>query len=335
MPPPATDQRGSGFARVVAGRVDVGAFELGIGEISVDLIAGELSVGGSVIADDLSIARVGSDLVVSSLGSVGVTTSTPGTVQIIGGGSSASIPFAAITGGLAAAAGGGDDSLAFDFAGGSPIPPGGIVFDGEVGDDSLALGGATVGSVNHTFVNASDGIVAIDGQSITYLGLAPVDDDLGAADRSFVFTGGDETITLSENDGLNVIDSTLGEVVTFPSPTNSVSIDAGSGIDDVVVDGIAPGFPASLSIVSEAISFTEGARIVTGGEQTYDAAQTLLGVAPTTGSGILLSAPRVTFTALVALCRFQISHLTPGFRSPVVSILVVTWVVVESPLLSL
>ena len=86
---------------------------------------------------------------------------------------------------------------------------------------------------------------------ISYSGLEPVSDNLSATDRVFTFTGGSETITLFDILGgpAMAIDSTLGEVVTFNSPTNSLTIDAGTGNDTININGVdIVSFTASLVI---------------------------------------------------------------------------------------
>ncbi|CAN5409820.1 hypothetical protein BH23VER1_BH23VER1_02010 [soil metagenome] len=289
--PPANDQRGAGFPRLDGAAVDMGAFELGVGSVVIDLVSGVASATGTVSRDHLTVSTDGLELVIVTTGAAVLSTNTPADVQILQDGREARIALQDIVGGLAIAAGEGDDSLELDFANGSPIPGGGILFDGQNGADAISMGGATVGTVTHTFANESDGQIDIDGQSLAYLGLAPVFDNLDAADRLFLFTGGDETITISEADGGNLIDSTQGESVFFQSPSNSMTVDAGSGQDEVVLHGLAPSFPASLTVVSELI--TVGATsVVTGGPQSYDAPQTVLDV-------VTIEAPQVIFAGSV------------------------------------
>ncbi|MCI0332736.1 MAG: hypothetical protein L0228_05895, partial [Planctomycetes bacterium] len=141
---------------------------------------------------------------------------------------------------------GGNDQLTVDLSGGNPIPAGGIQFHGGtqtgIPGDSLTVTGGTTTSVTHTFVSASDGSVTLAGGlagTITYTGLEPVIDTIIAGNRSFVFTGGAETITLSDAAGANMtIDSTLGESVTFANPTVSLTIDAGTGSDTVTIASV-------------------------------------------------------------------------------------------------
>jgi Ca2+-binding RTX toxin-like protein len=124
----------------------------------------------------------------------------------------------------------------------------------EGGDDSdeIELVAGTATDVDYIFVNNSDGSIDIDGQTITYTGLEPIIDNLDAANRSFSYTGGAETITLSDDatpgDGISMIDSTLGEVVMFVHPTATLTIDAGDGNDTVDLAGLDSTFAGSITV---------------------------------------------------------------------------------------
>lgn len=136
------------------------------------------------------------------------------------------------------------ETLTVDYTGGFINVP--ISFDGNDpisgSGDTLQLLGASPQSVTHTFVDESTGSVSIvmdvsTSGTIQYTGLEPIVDNLSATDRVFTFTGGAETITLSDDpvaaDNVNRIDSTLGELVDFLNPTNSLTINAGTGADTV------------------------------------------------------------------------------------------------------
>jgi hypothetical protein len=162
--------------------------------------------------------------------------------------------------------------LAIDFSGGNPIPAGGLEFHG--GDPASGLPGGTLvldrgtssglfSTITHTLVNASDGSILLDpdgggasASGITYTGLEPIIDGLDAAHRVFSFTGGSETIVLSDAvgpDGLSLIDSTLSESVAFASPTASLTVGttAGSGADTIYVEGLDAAFDADLFILAD------------------------------------------------------------------------------------
>ena len=143
-------------------------------------------------------------------------------------------------------------------AGGLFDPADGIIYDGGsqtgVGDTLEILGG-TADSVEHIFVNESDGQLLYDGETapaITYVGLEPVIDTITATDRTFTFTGGSETIDLGDDavagNNQSMIDSTLGESVVFVNPTNSLTVNSGSG-DDVINVGILDSMYAASLII--------------------------------------------------------------------------------------
>ncbi len=85
--------------------------------------------------------------------------------------------------------------------------------------------------------------------TITYTGLEPITDNLSATDRTFTFNGGSEAISLSDATGAAMtIDSTLGESVTFVNPTGSLTINTGTGDDDLDIDSLDGAFAASITI---------------------------------------------------------------------------------------
>jgi len=152
--------------------------------------------------------------------------------------------------------GDGDDALTVNYAASGGFFAQLVTFHGggqaprtKVGDQLVLVGGPFA-SVTHTFLNATDGNVAIDGTTrIVYTGLEPITDNLNPADRVFTFTGGTETIELRDANGANMtIDSTLGESVTFPTPTGSLTIHAGTGDDLVRIWSVDRSFGGSLTI---------------------------------------------------------------------------------------
>ena len=144
-------------------------------------------------------------------------------------------------------------------------PTNGLTFNGgtggEDGDgDTLEILGGTATSVEHRFVDSASGSMLFDGEgtaTITYTGLEPIIDTILAGDRTFSFTGGPETITLSDDgvaaNGTSRIDSDLfGEVVTFLNPTDNIFINTevsgGTGADQVDIVGLDSDFDANLTV---------------------------------------------------------------------------------------
>ncbi|HID24139.1 MAG TPA: hypothetical protein EYP14_17300, partial [Planctomycetaceae bacterium] len=196
----------------------------------------------------------------------------------INGTLSRSVPLASVTD-IVVAGSSDDDTLTVDFANWTPLPvPAGLAFNAGAGADSMTVTGGSAGRIVHRFDSEQDGgvILNISGTNygIEYTGLAPITDNMSAIDRVFSFTGGSETITLSDDgiggNNLSQIDSTLGEIVTFTNPTNSLTINAGTGNDQVLVQGLDSSWPgADLTINggagSDTVRFQTNATALAGG----------------------------------------------------------------------
>jgi VCBS repeat-containing protein len=134
------------------------------------------------------------------------------------------------------------DRLIVDFTGGSPIPVGGISFNGGLGNDDLQIVNGTVNTVLYTFTGPDSGSVDVDGKPITYAGLEPIVDTLVAASRVFSFSAADDQITLSDDgvsgNGISRIDSPTSEQVDFRNPTKLLTILGNDGVDTVTLRGL-------------------------------------------------------------------------------------------------
>lgn len=139
------------------------------------------------------------------------------------------------------------DTLTVDFATGNPLPAGGLSYEGGsgAGNDTLVLedgGAVTFTNVTHTFTSSSSGSVDIDGQTISYTGLEPIDDNLDADARVFNFGSAADDVTISDasaGDGLSTISSTASsETVTFDTSGSTVTVNLGGGSDSLLATGI-------------------------------------------------------------------------------------------------
>jgi hypothetical protein len=132
-----------------------------------------------------------------------------------------------------------------------------------LGTDSMTIlpGAAAATFVTHEFTNANDGNVWVDGANIVYTGLDPISDLVVAGHRTFTFSDGAETITMSPDgdgalaNGTTHIDSDLAEMVSFVNPTASLTINTddgiGGGIDIVTIgelDSPVAGTFASITV---------------------------------------------------------------------------------------
>ena len=143
-----------------------------------------------------------------------------------------STPYASITS-VTVTGSGDNDTFTVDQSGGVIAKPISYAGNGQtsVPGDSLVISGGAATTINHTFINNSDGNVNIDGSVISYTGLEPITDNMSAVNRIFTFTGAAETIVVSDSAGAGIsrIDSTLGEFVDFSVPTTSLTITTNGG----------------------------------------------------------------------------------------------------------
>jgi len=133
----------------------------------------------------------------------------------------------------------GNDVLTVDSsmaASGKPITlNGGNPTSGPPGDAMVLSGPGTFANITHSFTNAADGSVNIDGYAVSYFGLEPVTDTITATSRTFTFTGIGEIVTLADSgaagDTMSTISSTQGESVAFANPTGTLTVNLTSGTD--------------------------------------------------------------------------------------------------------
>ena len=238
-----------------------------------------------------------SQFIVSNPGSA-LTTSIPGATG--SGTDSVAIPFASVGGSqLFVITSSGDDSLTIDLSVGLFAKAVNFYGGSQTTGDSLALtGGGIFTSVAHTFASSASGSVAAVGNAlVAYGGLEPITDNLNAAARSFTFEGGTETITLADAAGANMtIDSSLGEVVTFATPTLSLSVNSGSGSDTISFNSVDAAFAGVVTIdggaAADAVTLAADLTLAAGNHLTV-AAETIA-VSPaadlaTSGGGAISS----------------------------------------------
>lgn len=84
---------------------------------------------------------------------------------------------------------GGNDTTTVEFAGGNPIPAGGIDLDGSTGNDALVLdrsaGSFAASFIIHTGTGFGAGTVNIDSRVVNYTGIEPIQDTVPATNFSF------------------------------------------------------------------------------------------------------------------------------------------------------
>jgi filamentous hemagglutinin family protein len=177
--------------------------------------------------------------------------------------------------------GSGNDAFTVSFAGGDPVPAGGVTVNGGtqtgVPGDSLTILGGAFTTVTYTFTGAGadgkNGSVNSDGTVITFTGLEPIANTGTAANIIFNLTGGADVVTLNAGAaGSSVLTDVGGtvETTTFVNPSTSLTVNAGAGNDGVTVVSMDAGFAATLTLNGDAGNDTLTVSSVTGGAYTLN-----------------------------------------------------------------
>lgn len=149
------------------------------------------------------------------------------------------------------------DTLVVDYTNGSPIPSGGITFNGgtQPADttDLLTMTGGAPSSVVYTMSNTTDGVIAINGASAIAFGATEaIRDDLAAVDRGFQLGSGNDSATLTDDataaNSRSLLTVGTGVQITFVNPTNSLAIGLGDGTDSFVATSLDSGFGSAVGL---------------------------------------------------------------------------------------
>ncbi len=152
-----------------------------------------------------------------------------------------------------------DNRLTVDYSNGDPLPADGLFFNSgrqRRRDELVIVGGGDLTEINHSFTNRTDGTIDLDGKTISYTGLEVIVDQIDALNRAFQFPALRDIVVLQDaeraNNGLLKLSNGSRSVpVTFASPTESLTIRAGAGNDDVEVRALDPGFAPLATITVE------------------------------------------------------------------------------------
>lgn len=171
-------------------------------------------------------------------------------------GSNLSLSFRAPTDALTVNGDAGTDTLMVNFANGSPIPAGGVLFQGGAQPnnqrDQVGVTGTTAVSVFHAVTGDGSGFITINGATlIAYNGSESVVDELTATDRGFQFGGTADNVVVSDDgvaaNGKSKLTFGTKEFV-FTNPTGSLSILGGGGDDTLNAAGLDSSFPTDANI---------------------------------------------------------------------------------------
>ncbi|MFI5381575.1 MAG: choice-of-anchor Q domain-containing protein [Tepidisphaerales bacterium] len=215
-----------------------------------------------------------------------------------------------VLGGVQVTGSSGVDLLTVDFSNGSPIPSGGIAYDGVAdggtAGDSLALigNGADSGTYTPSGSTPGSGTVTIGGGSITFSNLAPVIAS-SFATFSLVTPNGSDNLTIdSPTPGQSQVTGTSGgvaiEPLSFFNITNLIldtaSNDVPGSADDTITIAPAGVGAAGLGVLGLNVGGGNNSLIVNGGNTPIN---TSLGVG---GANLALT---LNNTAIVSLPSSQ------------------------------
>jgi hypothetical protein len=196
------------------------------------------------------------------------------------------------------------DTLVLDLSGIDFIPTGGLSYtagEGAGDADSLEITGYSLDAsggnellVTHT--GSESGAVTIGSLgTVTFAETEPL--VLGGTAANLVINlpaGADATVVLSDDgaaaNGISQIDG-LFELTTFTNPTNSLTINDGTGVKAISVIGLDANFSADLSILEDdgtadnSVTFQTNATNTGGGDLTVEADTIAINAAITTIGG--------------------------------------------------
>ena len=151
---------------------------------------------------------------------------------------------------------GGDDLVTVDFAGGDPLPPGGMHYEGGDGHDALRLVNGAFASSRFNYDNAHEGHIRLASddtggevsRALAYAGLETITSSLAHDLVELLLPGGSETIDVFDaGDGRTTAASTHGVATTFANPHAQLEIAATAATEVLAIHSLAHGY-ASLVI---------------------------------------------------------------------------------------
>lgn len=152
--------------------------------------------------------------------------------------------------------GGANNQDTFVIEQGGSLP--GTVEGGAGGYDTVVFRGA-YGRVDYEVTGPQSGDVALDGQTVRYAGMEPIEFLTPVEDFTFTGTTFDDTITLHDVGGTDGVMEIFGttsilgietpfKTVRFANPTESLKIEGKIGRDIITVQSVDAAFSAELLI---------------------------------------------------------------------------------------
>ena len=218
----------------------------------------------------------------------------------------------------------GSETLTIDFSGGNPIPSGGMVFNGGEGagdNDMLVLTGYDLTApgndiltVNHTGLDNGNLVLGALG-TVAFTQLEPI--ALAGTAANLIInlpSGADATVVLSDDGGPLDPDATQDpgfsairgafEFTQFANPTVSLTINDGTGVKAISIEGLDAAWNANLTVNDEDAADDNGVTFQTNATNLGSGSLTVFGATIAVNHNVLTSStavPSVDLTAATAL----------------------------------
>ena len=138
----------------------------------------------------------------------------------------------------------------FVFAAGAAVSGG--IEGGAGGLDAIVIQGGEYQNVTYIASGPASGTIAMDGREIAFDGIEPVTLAATAASLTLNATSGDDDVRLREDEasGRTLFESVTGTLAefAFATPTESLTIDLGSGDDRITIGTLDRRFSAALDV---------------------------------------------------------------------------------------
>ncbi len=207
--------------------------------------------GGTIGGPDFTIDFAGVEALFGGVGQdtlVGSAGHTDWLIDGAGAGNVSGLTFS----GFENLTGAADNEDVFTLADGGGLS--GAVDGGAGGFDSLVLAGGPYNTVDYQATDAHSGTIVVDGAIIAYAGLEPLTQTGTAANVVLSGSALLDVLTLGSdptNDGNLLFAGPTIEIVSFPHPTESLTIRLGAGDDILTILDFDGGLGALLNVQGE------------------------------------------------------------------------------------
>ncbi len=149
----------------------------------------------------------------------------------------------------------GNDSVTLNYAGGDPIPAGGMSYDGGTGTNAFTVENGTSASATDTFTNSTSGTLNLGSDTITVANLSSIADTDTNTNETFNLPGGAKATLADDgtsNNGISQITSSNNTVIptTYSDPSGSLTVATNGSSSTVQLAAMDNGFAPTTEAFS-------------------------------------------------------------------------------------